>query len=112
MIADQAKPALGLKPSPVESDDSGGFLAAMLERVQAKGGDRRGVGMAEYAKNPAFFMQMVAVKIEIGVAFQGRADSGLAGFVAAPNLGVAKRSVKAWPAESAWMASPARPACC
>jgi hypothetical protein len=112
MIADQAKPALGLKPSPVKCDDSGRFLPAMLERVQPEGGDGGRVGVTEYAENPAFFMQMVAVKIDIGIARQERRDSGLAGFVAALDLGVAKRPVKAWPAALAWKASPARPACC
>ena len=39
----------------VEGDDAGGFLAAMLERVQAERGDRGRVGMAEDAEDAAFF---------------------------------------------------------
>ena len=49
----------------VEGDNARRFLAAMLQGVQAKGGDRRGVGMAEYAEHPAFFAQAVAVEVEI-----------------------------------------------
>ena len=48
----------------VEGDDAGGFLAAMLERVQAERGDGGGVGMAENAEHAAFFAQAVAVEVE------------------------------------------------
>ena len=38
----------------VEGDNTGGFLAAMLERVQPERGDGGGVGMAENAEYAAF----------------------------------------------------------
>ena len=56
-VADEAEPALGMETLPVEGDDAGGFLAAMLERVQAERGDGGGVGMAEDAEHPAFLAQ-------------------------------------------------------
>ena len=68
VVADQAHAALGMEPLAVEGDDAGGFLAAVLERVQAERGDRGGVGMAEDAEDAAFFAQPVAVEIEPGVA--------------------------------------------
>ncbi len=43
------------KRLPSKGDDAGGFLAAMLERVQAERGDGGGVGMAEDAEHAAFF---------------------------------------------------------
>ena len=53
-VADEAEPALGMEALAVEDDDAGGFLAAMLERVQAERGDGGGVGMAEDAEHAAF----------------------------------------------------------
>ena len=60
-VADQAEPALGMETLAVEGDDAGGFLAAMLERVQAERGDGGGIGMAEDAEHAAFLAQGVAV---------------------------------------------------
>ena len=53
-VADQAEAAFGMEALAVEGDDAGGFLAAMLERVQAERGDGGGVGMAENAEHAAF----------------------------------------------------------
>ena len=64
-VADEAEPALGMEALAVEGDDAGGFLAAMLQGVQAERGDRGGVGMAEDAEDAAFLAQPVAVEIEI-----------------------------------------------
>ena len=57
-----------MEPLAVEGDDAGGFLAAVLEGVQAERGDRRGVGMAEDAEDAAFLAQPVAVEIERAAA--------------------------------------------
>ena len=54
-VADQAEAALGVETLAVEGDDAGGFLAAVLQRVQAERGDGGGVGMAEDAEHAAFF---------------------------------------------------------
>ena len=51
--------ALGMEMVAVEADDAGGFLAAMLERVEAERGERRGVGMVEDAEHAAFLVQAV-----------------------------------------------------
>ena len=62
VIADQAETALGVEMVAVEGDDAGGFLAAMLQGVQAERGDRCGIGMAENAEHAAFLVQAVVVE--------------------------------------------------
>src|ERR1051325_10428576 len=64
-VADQSEPALGVKSRAVESDDAGGFLAAVLQGMQAERGDGGGVGMAEYAEYTAFLAQRVAVQVVV-----------------------------------------------
>jgi hypothetical protein len=54
-IADEAEPALGMKPGAVKGDDAGGLLAAVLQGVQPEGGDGGGRGMAEDAEHAALF---------------------------------------------------------
>ena len=66
VVADQAEPALGIKPLAVVGDDAGGFLAAMLEGVQAERSDGGGVGMAEDAEHTALLAQAIGVGIEFG----------------------------------------------
>ena len=53
-----------MEPLAVEGDDAGGFLAAMLEGVQAERRDRGGVGVAEDAEDAALLAQPVVVEIE------------------------------------------------
>src|SRR6516162_6362382 len=65
-VADQTKPPLGVKPLAVELDDPGGLLAAVLQSVQAQNGDRRCVGMSEYAEYAAFLAEPVRVEVEGG----------------------------------------------
>ena len=72
VVADEAHPALGMEPLAVERDDAGGFLPAVLERVQTERGDRRRVGMPEDAEDAALFTQPVAV--EIGVDGESRSS--------------------------------------
>ena len=71
VIADQPLATLRVEPDAVESDDAGGFLAAMLQGVQPKRGNRGGVGMIENAKDAALLAQPVAVGVE-AAAFAGR----------------------------------------
>ena len=59
MVADQTDPALGVEVVAVEADDAGCFLPAMLEGMQAKGGQRRRVGMVEDAEDAALLVQAV-----------------------------------------------------
>ena len=65
-VADQAEAALGVKALAVEGDDAGGFLAAVLQRVQAERGDGGGIGMAEDAEHAAFLAQPVVVGVAEG----------------------------------------------
>ena len=59
-VADQPEPPFGMEPLAVEGDDTGGFLAAVLQGMQAERRDRRGVRMAENAEYAALFAQPVA----------------------------------------------------
>jgi hypothetical protein len=59
MIAHQPLAALGVESRAVEGDDARGFLAAMLERMQAEGDDRGCVGVAEDAEDAARLVQPV-----------------------------------------------------
>ncbi len=70
-VADQAEAALRVEAAAVIGDDAGGFLSAMLERMQSERGERGGVGMPEDSEHPAFLAQTVAhcVGIEIGGRF-------------------------------------------
>ena len=63
-VADEPHPPLGMEALAVEGDDAGGFLAAMLERMQAERGDRGGVGMVEHAEHAALLAQPVAINVE------------------------------------------------
>ena len=67
-VADEAEAAFGVEALAVESDDTGRFLPAMLERMQAKRGDRGCVRMAEDAEDAAFLAQRVAVEVEVLIA--------------------------------------------
>ena len=67
MVADQADTAFGMKVVPVEADDAGGFLAAMLERMQTERGQGRGIGMIEDAEDAALLVQPVLFEpVQIG----------------------------------------------
>ena len=49
----------------VEGDDAGGFLAAVLQRVQAERGDGGGVGHVPDAEHAAFLVELV-VRQDVG----------------------------------------------
>ena len=66
-VADEAQRPLGMEALAVEGDDAGGFLAAMLQRVQAERRDGGGIRVAEDAEDAAFLAQPVAVEIEEAV---------------------------------------------
>ena len=52
---------------PVEADDAGRFLAAMLERMQTERGQGRGIGMIEDAEDAALLVQPVLFEpVQIG----------------------------------------------
>ena len=70
-VADQAEPPFGMEPLAVERNDTGGFLAAVLQGVQAERGDGRGVRVAENAENAALLAQTIRIRVE-GVRFGHR----------------------------------------
>ena len=78
-VADEAQAALGMEALAVEGNDAGGFLTAMLERMQAERGDGGGIRMAEDAEHAAFLAQAVGIGIELrsavvaGVSWAGPA---------------------------------------
>ena len=60
----------------VERDDAGGFLTAVLQRMQAERRDSGGVGMTEDSEYSAFFAEPVRVKIEeVGFSHEFRPSS-------------------------------------
>ena len=59
VVADEAEAALGVELLAVVGDDAAGFLAAMLEGVQAERGERRRILVAEDAEDAAFLAQPV-----------------------------------------------------
>ena len=65
VVADEAQAALGVELLAVEGDDAAGFLAAMLQGVQAERGDGRGIGVAEDAEDPAFLAESVVAVAQI-----------------------------------------------
>jgi hypothetical protein len=62
LVADKAEPTLGMEVLSVISDDAGRFLPAMLQRMQAQHGERRGVLVSEDAKYAALLPELVVVK--------------------------------------------------
>ena len=61
VVADQAQPPLGVEVAVLVGDDARGFLAAVLQRVQAERRQRGGVVVAEDAEHAAFLAQAVIV---------------------------------------------------
>ena len=78
-IADQAEPAFGVEALAVEGDDAAGFLATMLERVQAERGDGGRVRVAENAEDAAFLAEPVGIDIQVRMRVEVGVDFCLAG---------------------------------
>src|SRR5208283_2900249 len=64
----------GVEAHAVVGDDARRFLAAMLERMQPKGDDRRSVGMIEDAEHAAMLAQPVLGEVEAGLVGRIRGD--------------------------------------
>ena len=60
---------------PSKEHDAGGFLAAMLQRVQAERRDGGGVRMAEDAEHAAFLVQAVLVQVDVLVDALGEGEA-------------------------------------
>ncbi len=63
-IADETKPALGMKSLAIEGDNAGCFLAAMLKCVQAERCDGSSVRVTENAEDATLLAQAVGIGIE------------------------------------------------
>jgi hypothetical protein len=55
MIADETHAAFGVEALTIKRNDAGGFLAAVLQGMEAEGGERCRIGMAVDAEHTAFF---------------------------------------------------------
>lgn len=64
MVPDEAKPAFGIEALAIEGDDPRRLLSAVLQGMQTKRGDRRGVRMTKNTEHTAFFAQTVGIEIE------------------------------------------------
>ena len=58
--------ALVMELSAIMGDDTGGFLAAMLQSVQAERRQYAGIGMVENAEDAAFLAKFIARHLIIG----------------------------------------------
>jgi hypothetical protein len=63
IIANQAKPLMGMKQSGlIQGYNAGGFLAAMLQGMQAKCGEGSSITAIPHAEDAAFLMRLVILK--------------------------------------------------
>src|SRR5260370_35872268 len=69
ILADMTHAAMGMELLAVIGQYPGGFVAAMLERVQAERNQRGGVGMAVNPEEAAFLGQMVVI---VGIGCEHR----------------------------------------
>ena len=63
IVADETQIPLGMELAAVERDDAAGFLAPVLERVEAENGQGRRIWMAEDAEDAAFLAKPVVVAV-------------------------------------------------
>ena len=67
ILDDVTKPATHEEIGAVIADDTGGFLSAMLKRMQSERRRRSRIGGVHCAEHAALFAQLVAVRIMEGV---------------------------------------------
>jgi hypothetical protein len=65
-LSDTAHMAFSVEPLAIETGDPAGFLAAMLQSVQAKGRQTCSLGCAIDAEDPAFQAQTVVIGVPNG----------------------------------------------
>ena len=61
-VADMAERPVGVKALAVAGDDAGGFLAAVLEGVEAQHGQRGCIGMVVDAEERTLLLQLVVIE--------------------------------------------------
>jgi hypothetical protein len=67
VITDQAEAALRMKPLPVERDNACCLLPAVLERMQAQGGEGCRIRLTEHTEDAAFLAQAIITVTVYGV---------------------------------------------
>src|SRR5262249_51248133 len=72
---DGAHATVAVQFHTVAGRDAGGFLAAMLQRVEAQVGQLAGFRMAKYANDSAVIMQLVVARMHRGVQIRYRTAS-------------------------------------
>ena len=76
-IADQAEAAMRMEMPAVIGDDAGRLLAPVLQCVQAKGGDRRGIRMVPDTHHAAFLVQLVVAVVVVADGVAGGVGRGV-----------------------------------
>ena len=77
-ISHQARGAVGVKMTSVVGEDAGGFLAPMLERMEAKGGMGCGIRCAVDPEQRTLVLKLVEGVVEgLGGVWHGRVISGV-----------------------------------
>ena len=64
-VADETEAAFEMEDMAVEGDDARGFLAAMLQGVEAERRDGGGVRMSVDAEDAAFLTQGIAFEVQV-----------------------------------------------
>jgi hypothetical protein len=71
VVADQPEAAFGVEAFAVVGDDAGGFLAPMLQGVQAQRREGSRIDLAEDAENSAFLAKAVVAVAIIAALVSG-----------------------------------------
>jgi hypothetical protein len=90
ILADMAEAAMSVELLAVEGDDAGGFLAAMLQGVEAERREGGGFRMAENAEDAAFLMRVVVIERN-GIEHRPRLGHGVAGLALKVGIATWKR---------------------
>jgi hypothetical protein len=62
ILADMPHGVVRMEMFAIMANDAGCFLAAMLQRMQAEGGNGGGRVFIDNAKNTAFFFQLIVIE--------------------------------------------------
>jgi hypothetical protein len=65
MIADETKASFSIKALAIKSNNARRFLPAVLQSMQAKGGNGGGIGMTENTEYTTFLAQPITIQIVI-----------------------------------------------
>jgi hypothetical protein len=63
VVADKAEAPLGVELGAIVGDDAGRLLAAVLQRVEAEGGQGRRIGVPKNTEDPAFLAESIVTHL-------------------------------------------------